>query len=122
MDITIHPASERPHRLATSLYDKRTQALCYLPTIRFKGNFSYTTSYISYQAKYGIVVRQFHRFASILMRRSNFVASMADVMLALSWMGYDVQHVATLVRRQRRSHENIYIYIWQPTSPPVCCI
>ena len=105
MDITIGPVHGRPNRLVTTLFDKRTvPPLNALTIVRFP----HISSHISDLAKYGIVVSQFHRFFSIIMRRSNFIHSIVDVVHALYMKGYDVPRMVALVKRQCRKHRELY--------------
>ena len=105
MDVTIGPVPGWPNRLATTLFDKRTvYPLTKLRIIRFP----HISSHISDLAKYGIVVSQFHRFYSIIMRRSSFIHAVADVVQALHVKGYDVPRMVALVKRQCRRHNELY--------------
>ena len=105
MDVTIGPVSGRPKRLATALLSKRTvYPLTKLRIIRFP----HISSHISDLAKYGIVISQFHRFCNIIMRHSNFIHAVADVVQALHMKGYDVPRMVALVKRQCRRHSELY--------------
>ena len=53
------------------------------------------SSNISETAKFNIVTSQYHRLLSIILSRSNFVASMADVIMTLATKGYPVHELLT---------------------------
>ena len=104
MDITIGPVHGRPNRLVTTLFERTVPPLSALTIIRFP----HIPSHISDLAKYGIVVSQFHRFCSILMRRSNLIHSIVDVVHALYMKGYDVPRMVALVKKQCKKHRELY--------------
>ena len=105
MDVTIGPVPGWPNRLATTLFDKRTvYPLTKLRIIRFP----HISSHISDLAKYGIVISQFHRFYSIIMRHSSFSHAVADIVQALHAKGYDVPRMVALVKQQCRRHNELY--------------
>ena len=127
MDVTIGPVPGWPNRLATSLFDKRTvYPLTKLRIIRFP----HISSHISDLAKYGIVISQFHRFCSIIMRGSNFIHAVADVVQALHVKGYDVPRMIALVKRQCKRHSELYgtlprhllISMEAAVQAPVCVV
>lgn len=54
------------------------------------------------------MVSQFHRFSNILLRRSDFVEAIADVVFVLYGKGYDADRMMTLVYRQCKHHSQLY--------------
>ena len=83
MDITIAAEFGGRRRLTTQLYDKHKH-----PPLSdvFIIKYSHISSNISQTAKHGIVTSQFHR---IILMRSNFADSMADIIHTLVSKGYN---------------------------------
>ncbi|DBA82067.1 TPA: hypothetical protein ACH3X2_006811 [Trebouxia sp. C0005] len=91
MDINIRPSGQGS-RLTTVLHDKRRhEPLSSLFIIKYP----HISSNISDTAKFNIITSQYHRFLSIILSKTNFVASMADVIMTLSRKGYPIHELLT---------------------------
>lgn len=94
-DLCRTSASGPPARGATSLQ-------CYLKSAAvnlchpLSSSNTHTCSSISETAKLNkITTSQYHRFLSIIFSKSNFVASMADVVMTLAAKGYPIHELLT---------------------------
>ena len=94
LDITICP-SGRGHRLTTVLYDKRKHPPL---SSQFIVSYPHASSQISDQAKYGVIISQFHRFWRNIMLRANFLFRMTIVAI-LYHKGYDMGRMLSQTRR-----------------------